>query len=65
MELGRSVVGQLVVVELVMGEQGGDKSGGLLGEAPGFKVGGHEGVGTVVEHALGVVVGRPFVWGNH
>ena len=36
---------------------GGDRRSGLLGEAPGFKVGGHEGVGAVVEHALGELLG--------
>ena len=40
-----------------MGEQGGDRGRSLLGEAPGFEVGGHEGVGAVVEHALGELLG--------
>ena len=40
-----------------MGKQGGDRSGGLVGEAPGFKVGGHKAVGAVVEHALGELLG--------
>ena len=40
-----------------MGEQCGDLRWGLLGEATGFEVGGHEGVGAVVEHALGELLG--------
>ena len=40
-----------------MGKQGGDRRWGLLFEAAGFKVGGHEGVGAVVEHALGELLG--------
>ena len=38
---GVEVVEGLVSVELIMGEQGGNRSRGLLGEATGFKVGGH------------------------
>ena len=40
-----------------MGEQCGDRGGGLLGEATGLEVSRDEGEGAVVEHALGELVG--------
>ena len=40
-----------------MVEQCGDERRGLLGEAAGLEFGGHEGVGAVVEHALGELLG--------
>ena len=46
-----------------MDEQGGDRRRGLLGEAAGSKVGRHKGVGTVVEHALGELLGVCWSYG--
>ena len=48
---------RLVGVQLVVGEQGGDRCGGLLGEATGLEVSRDEGEGAVVEHTLGELMG--------